>query len=81
MTEKSAVKLVLEKYVEKAKDLGLEVGEDALIKVVKELLFPMLSELAVATKTTVDDIAVPILGMLEPKLIEYIDKIYEEKES
>lgn len=59
------------------KDTGLDIGEDAAIAAVKAL-FKALPKIALATDTKVDDMFVPVLGLIEPQIIKMLDDIYDD---
>lgn len=56
------------------KGKGLDVAEDAAIKAVKAL-FEILPMIVAKTENKYDDMLIPVLGVLEPKIIELLDKI------
>ena len=60
------------------KDAGLDVGEDAAIAAVKAV-FKALPKIALATENKIDDLVAPVLLMLEPKLVEMLDAIYDDE--
>jgi hypothetical protein len=53
---------------------GLDIAEDAVIKLVKAIMLA-LPAFFVATPNKTDDVAIPILPFLLPPLIKLIDQI------
>lgn len=58
------------------KEVGLDIGEDVAIKVVKAI-FKAAPELAAASENKVDDMLVPVLVLIEDPLVEMLDNIYK----
>jgi hypothetical protein len=65
---------IKKELVEKLKSEGFEIAEDAVLKLFK-VLYPFATALVLATPNKIDDVLVPILAVLEPKIIALIDKI------
>ena len=61
-------------FIEKGKELGLEIAEDSVAKLV-ELVFEMVPKFAAATENTYDDLAVSMLPLIKPKIMEFVDLI------
>lgn len=53
---------------------GVEIAEEQAVAFVKGV-FKALPEIAAATPNKVDDLVVPLLSVLEPKILEALDKI------
>jgi hypothetical protein len=60
--------------LEKLKSEGFEIAEDAVLKLFK-VLYPFATALVIATPNKIDDVLIPILAVIEPKIIALIDKI------
>ena len=56
------------------KAAGLNVAEDAAVGVFKALI-SIIPKVVLASENKVDDLLVPVLAVLEPKIMEAIDKI------
>ena len=70
----SEEKNLKEEIVELLKGKGLEVAEDAAIGVVKGL-FEVLPAIVLKTENKYDDLLIPMLAVLEPKVMELLDGI------
>lgn len=66
-----------EMLVEELKKAGLNVAEDAAVGVAKAL-FVALPKVFVATENKYDDMLIPVFGVIEPKVLELLDKIDKE---
>lgn len=66
--------------VEALKENGLEIAEDAVLTLVK-IIFPFLTKFVLATPNKLDDIIVVLLPVLEPIILDYIDKLDGEKDN
>lgn len=53
---------------------GLNMLEEDAIKACK-ILFKLLPKVALKTETKVDDMFIPVIGIMEPKVMELLDKI------
>lgn len=71
MSEEKSLK---EEIVELLKSKGLDVAEDAAIGVVKGL-FEVLPAIVLKTENKYDDLLIPMLAVLEPKVMELLDGI------
>lgn len=71
MSAKSMIK-------EELKEAGLNIAEEAAIDAVKAL-FKILPKLAMASENKYDDLLIPVLGVVEPKVLEMLDKIDGEE--
>lgn len=60
--------------LEKLKTAGLDVAEDAAIKVV-ESVFDWVTESAAASENKIDDIIAAFIPQVKPMILEAIDKI------
>ena len=60
--------------LEEAKKKGLDIAEDGL-KNLAEFVFDMLPKIAEKSENSYDDILVPMLMMVKPKVMELIDQI------
>lgn len=56
------------------KKLGIELGEEAAIKIV-QIAFRMMPKILAQTENKTDDLLIPILALVEPKVIELLEKI------
>lgn len=61
------------------KKLGLGIGEDVLVRVVKEVVRPYAEWYVVQSENKIDDVVLPFMGMLEDALVDAIDKIDGEE--
>lgn len=68
------VKSVKKLIVEELKKSGLDIAEDAAIAAVRAV-FGVLPKVFLATPNKYDDLIIPLLGVIEPKLMEMLDKI------
>ena len=59
---------------EELKKEGLEIAEEAAMAATKAVL-KALPKVVLATENKYDDLLVPVLGVLEPKLMELLDGI------
>jgi len=62
------------KLVEILKEEGVNIAEDQAVSLVKGV-FKALPKIAEATENKVDDLVVPLLLVVEPKVLEVLDKI------
>lgn len=53
---------------------GLDIAEEAAVALVKSA-FKLIPAIALATENKIDDMFVPALGIIEPKVIELLDGI------
>lgn len=60
--------------VEELKLNGLEISEDVAIAVVKVVL-GLIPKVVIATENKVDDLLLALLPIIEPKILEALDKI------
>lgn len=65
--------------VEELKAAGLDIAEDAALAAAKAVL-KAVPKIVAATENKFDDLVVPVLSVLEPKLFELIDKIDGKKD-
>ena len=56
------------------KKLGIELGEEAAIKLV-QIAFRMMPKILAQTENKTDDLLIPLLALVEPKVIELLEKI------
>ena len=56
------------------KKLGIELGEEAAIKLV-QIAFRMMPKILAQTENKTDDLLIPLLALVEPKVIEMLEKI------
>jgi len=56
------------------KEEGLEIAEDTVAAMVKAT-FRILPLLAKKTSNKYDDLLIPVLAVIEPKVLEMVDKI------
>ena len=59
---------------EELKKDGLEIAEETAMALAKSV-FKALPKVVAATENKYDDLLIPVLGVLEPKLMELIDGI------
>lgn len=71
MSEKQKMKDVL---VKELKDSGLDIAEDAAVIVAKGVL-SAISKLVIASDNKVDDLLIPVLEIVKPKILDLLDKI------
>lgn len=64
--------------VEELKKEGLNIAEDAAI-IVAKAIFRVLPKAAAATENKYDDLIIPVIGVLEPKVMELLDGIDKEE--
>lgn len=64
--------------LEKLKNRGVHVGEDVAKELVEDL-FAFFEESARASATPFDDLLIPVLNILKPKLMEKLDQIDGEQ--
>lgn len=64
--------------VELLKAEGLDIAEDTAIALVKAV-FKVIPELVLKTENKMDDLLIPILAVVEPKILELLDKIDGEE--
>ena len=62
------------RLVEILKEAGLEVTEDVAIDIVKGV-FKALPKVFQETENKYDDMVIPVLGLIEPKVLELLDGI------
>lgn len=60
--------------LEELKKEGLNIAEDAAVGAVKAV-FKALPRVVLASENKFDDLLIPILGVVEPKVLELLDKI------
>lgn len=60
--------------IAKAKDRGIEVGEE-IAKELVDLTFDIVEEVIKATDTKIDDAALPVIAGLRIKAMALVDKI------
>ena len=60
--------------IAKAKDRGIEVGEE-IAKELVDLTFDIVEEVIKATDTKIDDAAFPVIAGLRVKAMDLVDKI------
>jgi len=60
--------------VEELKKEGIVVAEEAAVGAAKAL-FKVLPKVFAATENKVDDLVIPLLGVVQPKVLEMLDKI------
>lgn len=60
--------------VQELKDAGLDIAEEMAVVAVKGL-FAALPKVVAATENKVDDLIVPVLMVIQPKIMELLDKI------
>jgi len=60
--------------VEELKKEGLDVAEEAAVSLVKAL-FRVIPKVVLATENKMDDLLIPVLAVVEPKIMELLDKI------
>lgn len=63
-----------QEIVKEFKNAGLELTEEAAIKLV-QVAFKVLPKVLVATENKADDMLIPLLMIIEPKVIELLGKI------
>ena len=64
--------------IEELKVVGLEVGEESA-KAAVRAVFKSIPRIVLATENKVDDLLVPLLGIIEPEIIKLLDKIDGEE--
>lgn len=65
--------------VAELKEQGLDIAEDVAIRLAKVIL-GLVPKIVVATDTKIDDMFLPVLGIIEPKLMELLDQIDGKKD-
>ena len=65
---------IKELIVIELKSAGLNIAEDAAIAAAKAVLV-VLPKIVAKTQNKYDDLLLPVLSVLEPKLMELLDKI------
>lgn len=65
---------IKELIVIELKSAGLNIAEDAAIAAAKAVLV-VLPKIVAKTENKYDDLLLPVLSVLEPKLMELLDKI------
>ena len=60
--------------LDELKGEGLDLAEDLAIGVCKAV-FRVMPKVAAATDNKYDDLLIPVVGVLEPKIMEMLDKI------
>jgi hypothetical protein len=65
---------IKKELVDALKDNGLEVAEDAVLTLFK-VVYPFITKFVLSTPNKLDDIVVVLLPVLEPIILDYIDKI------
>jgi hypothetical protein len=71
---------IKKELVDALKDNGLEVAEDAVLTLFK-VMYPFITRFVLATPNKLDDIVVVLLPVLEPIILDYIDKIDGKKDN
>ena len=67
----------LEIFVEELKKEGQEVAEEAVKGIVKAV-FKSLPKVVLASENKYDDMLVPVLAVVEPKVLELVEQINKE---
>jgi len=65
---------IKEMMIDELKKAGLDIAEDAAVSAARAVI-KMLPKVVAATENKIDDMLIPVLGILEPKLLELLDKI------
>jgi len=60
--------------LKKLKERGKEVAEDAIMDTV-EVLFEVIEEAVKKSENTYDDLALAVIPLIKPMILEQIDKI------
>jgi len=60
--------------VESLKEAGIEIAEDTAVSVVKAI-FKLLPVIVLKTENKLDDLAIPMLAVLEGPIMEMLDGI------
>jgi hypothetical protein len=60
------------------KEQGLEIGEEVVLTLFK-IIYPFLTKFVLATPNKLDDVLVVLLPVIEPIILDYIDKIDGKK--
>lgn len=76
MSDHDVKKLVLEEL----KKEGINLAEDAVAGIVKAV-FRAIPKVVLATPNSVDDLLVPVLAVVEPKVLELVDKLDGEDDA
>lgn len=56
------------------KEQGLVIAEETAVKLVK-VIFKVFPDIFRATKNPFDDLLIPLLAVIEPKVVDMLDKI------
>ena len=64
--------------VAELKEQGLEIGEEMAIAAVKVIL-GLVPKIVIATENKIDDLLLALLPIIEPKIMEALDKIDGEE--
>lgn len=65
---------ILEMIVNEFKSEGIEIAEDVALRAAK-VGFGLAKKIVTATPNSIDDILLPVIGIVEPKVYEWIDKL------
>lgn len=65
--------------VEELKAVGMDIAEEAAEKAVKAI-FKAIPKALAASENKMDDMLIPLLGLIEPKVMELIDGIDGKKD-
>ena len=76
MEKKEVMKIV----VEELKKEGIDLAEELVAGAVKAV-FKAIPKIVLATENKVDDLLVPVLAVVEPKVLELVDKIDGEDDA
>lgn len=60
--------------IEELKNAGLDIAEETAVLTVKTI-FAVLPKIIMATENKFDDLALPVLMVIQPKIMELLDKI------
>lgn len=60
--------------VDELKAAGVEVAEEAAIGAAKAM-FKVIPKILLSTENKFDDLLIPVFGIIEPKVLELLDKI------
>ena len=71
---------IKKELVQTLKENGLEITEDAVLMLFK-VMYPFITRFVLATPNKVDDILVVLLPVIEPIILDYIDKIDGKKDN
>ena len=65
---------ILEMVINEFKTEGIEIAEDVALRAAK-VGFGLAKKIVIATPNSIDDILLPIIAIVEPKVYEWIDKL------